>query len=109
VISYRVSRTDDSDRTPHSDRTATCGEDHDLSTVEAVERQAKPPYRVVTDALRERVQGGEWLPGEQLPTLRDLAEAYGVSVSTVRRALGILKDEGLITVTPGWGIFRAPT
>jgi DNA-binding GntR family transcriptional regulator len=28
-------------------------------------------------------------------------------VTTVRRALALLADAGLITVTPGWGVFRA--
>jgi DNA-binding GntR family transcriptional regulator len=50
---------------------------------------------------------GEWLPGEQLPPVRDLATAYGVSVTTVRKALAPLQADGLITVTPGWGVFRA--
>jgi DNA-binding GntR family transcriptional regulator len=72
-----------------------------------VARQAEPPYKLVSAALRERINAQEWLPGEQLPTLRELAGAYEVSVSTARRALRILSDEGLITVTPGWGIFRA--
>lgn len=69
-------------------------------------RKAVPPYRAVSAALRERVEAGEWLPGEQLPTVRTLAETYGVSVTTVRRALALLADDGLVTVTPGWGVFR---
>ncbi len=50
---------------------------------------------------------GEWLPGEQLPPVRDLATAYDVSVTTVRKALAPLQADGLITATPGWGVFRA--
>lgn len=106
MILCRVPRTHDRDRTLRTDRTATSEEDHDLPTVGTVERQAKPPYRVVSDALRERIEAGEWLPGEQLPTLAQLAEVYGVAVSTVRRAVRILSEEGLVTVTPGWGMFR---
>jgi DNA-binding GntR family transcriptional regulator len=70
-------------------------------------RSQQPPYRVVSAALRDRIDAGEWLPGEQLPTVRDVAAEYGVSVTTVRKALGILQADGLITVTPGWGVFRA--
>jgi len=70
-------------------------------------RSAVPPYRVVSAALRERVGNGEWLPGEQLPTVRQIADQYGVSVATARRALVILRDDALITVTPGWGVFRS--
>lgn len=70
-------------------------------------RQAQPPYRLVSSALRERIESGEWLPGEQLPTLRQIADHYKVGVSTARRAVGELVPAGLVIVTPGWGIFRA--
>jgi DNA-binding GntR family transcriptional regulator len=70
-------------------------------------RRADPPYRVVSAALRDRIRAGEWLPGEQLPTVRQLADAYGVSVTTIRKSLDLLQEERLITVTPGWGVFRA--
>jgi GntR family transcriptional regulator len=70
-------------------------------------RSSQPPYRLVSAALRERIDRGEWLPGEQLPTVRALADTYSVSVTTVRRALALLADDGLVTVTPGWGVFRA--
>lgn len=68
-------------------------------------RQAEPPYRLVSAALRERVESGEWLPGEQLPTVRAIADQYSVSLATARKALAVLADDGLITVTPGWGSF----
>ncbi len=68
-------------------------------------RQAEPPYRLVSAALRERVESGEWLPGEQLPTVRAIADQYSVSLATARKALSVLADDGLITVTPGWGSF----
>jgi DNA-binding GntR family transcriptional regulator len=70
-------------------------------------RQAQPPYRLVSAALRERVESGEWLPGEQLPAMREIAEQYGVSLNTARRALTVLRDAGLVVITPGWGVFRA--
>jgi DNA-binding GntR family transcriptional regulator len=68
-------------------------------------RQAEPPYRAVSSALRERIRAGEWLPGEQIPSVRKLAEQYGVSIGTARRAVAVLRDEGLVTVTPNWGAF----
>ena len=68
-------------------------------------RQAEPPYRLVSAALRERLESGEWLPGEQLPTVRAIADQYSVSLATARKALAVLADDGLIRVTPGWGSF----
>lgn len=55
--------------------------------------------------MRERVLGGEWLPGEQIPSVRQIAGEYGVSIGTARRALALLSDEGLVVVTPSWGAF----
>jgi DNA-binding GntR family transcriptional regulator len=68
-------------------------------------RRAEPPYRAISAALRERILAGEWLPGEQIPSVRQLGEEYGVSIGTARRALAVLRDEGLIVVTPSWGAF----
>jgi DNA-binding GntR family transcriptional regulator len=68
-------------------------------------RRAEPPYRAISAALRERIEAGEWLPGEQIPSVRQLAEEYGVAIGTARRALTVLRDEGLIVVTPSWGAF----
>lgn len=70
-------------------------------------RPAEPPYRTVSGALRDRIESGEWLPGEQLPSVRDLASQYRVSVTTIRKALAPLLADGLVAVTPGWGVFRA--
>lgn len=68
-------------------------------------RRAEPPYRAISAALRERILAGEWLPGEQIPSVRQLSEEFGVSIGTARRALVVLRDEGLIVVTPSWGAF----
>jgi GntR family transcriptional regulator len=45
------------------------------------------------------------LPGEHLPTVRAIADQYSVSLATARKALSVLAEDGLITVTPGWGSF----
>ena len=62
-----------------------------------------------TDAERneiwDRIEAGEWLPGEQIPSVRQIAAQYEVSIGTARRALVVLRDEGLIVVTPSWGAF----
>ena len=68
-------------------------------------RRAEPPYRAISSALRERIRAGEWLPGEQIPSVRQIGDEYGVSIGTARRAIGVLADEGLVVVTPSWGAF----
>lgn len=68
-------------------------------------RQSLPPYKAIAAALREKIEAGELLPGEQLPTVPTLTEEYGVTRNTVLRALRVLRDEGLIEVQQGWGTF----
>lgn len=70
-------------------------------------RGPRPPYLVVADALRERIDYGEWLPGEALPSVADLAETYEVSSSTAGRAVKVLVGEGKLTTVKGWGTFVA--
>jgi DNA-binding GntR family transcriptional regulator len=65
------------------------------------------PYLAVADALRERLDGGEWLPGEALPSISALAGEYRVSRSTVARAVKVLADEGRVTTIRSWGTFVA--
>jgi DNA-binding GntR family transcriptional regulator len=65
-----------------------------------------PSQRVIAD-LRRRIEAGEWQPGEQLPPVGALAEHYAVARRTVTKALRQLSDDGLLTVLPNWGTFRA--
>ena len=66
----------------------------------------RPSVRVLND-LRRRIEAGEWEPGAQLPTVRELAGYYKVSTRTIHRAYQTLAEEGLIVITPGWGTHRA--
>jgi len=55
----------------------------------------------VAAGVRNAISGGEYKPGDTLPTEADLADQYRVSRDTVRRALGKLTQQGLLT--PGRG------
>jgi GntR family transcriptional regulator len=70
-----------------------------------VPRGPRPPYLAVADALRERIDAGEWLPGEALPSVAALSAEYEVSTSTAGRAIRVLADEGRVTTVQGWGSF----
>jgi GntR family transcriptional regulator len=72
-----------------------------------VARQPLPPYLRVSADLREKIVSGEWLPGEQVPSLDDLSKTYEVSRTTARRAVQLLITEGLIETRPRWGTFVA--
>jgi GntR family transcriptional regulator len=63
-----------------------------------------PSERVAAD-LRRRIAAGEWQPGEQIPSVSQLATAYGVSRTTVQKAVRALVADGLVVTRHGWGVF----
>jgi GntR family transcriptional regulator len=65
----------------------------------------RPAYRQISDRLRADIASGARLPGSQLPSLRELSEAFDVAVETVKRALGDLRSEGLLVTRQGKGTF----
>jgi GntR family transcriptional regulator len=67
--------------------------------------QVRPLYLQVRDALLERIKDGRWKPGATLPSEIDLYRQLGVSLGTLRKALGVLESEQLIIREPGRGTF----
>jgi DNA-binding transcriptional MocR family regulator len=66
-----------------------------------------PKYLALSRALREAVRAGTLAEGSQLPTVRDLAWALGVTPGTVSRAYALATQEGLLAATVGRGTFVA--
>jgi GntR family transcriptional regulator len=64
-------------------------------------------YRAIADELRGRVESGELGAGRLLPSESELSRAHAVSRVTVRKALELLRDEGLIDARQGFGWFVA--
>jgi len=60
-------------------------------------REHGPLYRQLGDLLRKPIRDGVLRPGSPLPHEAELAMRFGVSMITVRQALGVLAAEGLIT------------
>jgi GntR family transcriptional regulator len=54
-------------------------------------------------AMKNNILLGDIKPGSRLPTINELNEEYGVSHATVRKALELLREEGLITKKRGVG------
>jgi DNA-binding GntR family transcriptional regulator len=71
-------------------------------------RQPQPPYLRIAADIRAKIEHGELRPGEQVSSVTELATQYEVSRATARRALDVLKDEGLTEGVPGWGTFTRP-
>src|SRR5262249_20975379 len=63
-------------------------------------RVPRPPVKAQALAaeLAPKIFNGDYPPESWLPSERELAEEYGADRSTIRRALGMLEAQGLITV-----------
>ena len=59
----------------------------------------------VRQAIRDRITSDEWRAGDQIPTIRQLCESFGVSHITVVHALDMLAREGLLIRRQGKGVF----
>jgi GntR family transcriptional regulator len=64
-------------------------------------------YQEIADELRPRLGSGELGPSRLLPSESELSHDYGASRVTVRRALELLRDEGLVDSRQGFGWFVA--
>jgi DNA-binding transcriptional regulator YhcF (GntR family) len=75
----------------------------------SIDRDAEVPIGVqLAWALRTHIQAGRLRAGQRLPGLREVAEATGVNVNTVRSVYQRLDREGLIDSQQGSGTFVAP-
>jgi GntR family transcriptional regulator len=68
-------------------------------------RSREPSYLQLAAALRERIESGEIPPEEALPSITYLVQETGLAVGTVRKAIKVLADEGLVVTVPGRGSF----
>lgn len=73
------------------------------------QRSPTPLYRQVYAFVRAAIETGKLKPGDGLPSEQGLADALGVSYDTVRKALQLLRDDGLIETATGIGSFVAET
>ena len=64
-----------------------------------------PIYLQIIYAIRLRVATGQLKPGEQLPTVRQLATELRLNPNTVARSYSLLDTEGVITTQRGQGTF----
>lgn len=60
-------------------------------------------YRQLADLLRDQITSGQIPPGDLLPFEGRLCQEHGVGRATVRRALQVLRLEGLVVTERGYG------
>ncbi len=64
-----------------------------------------PIYMQLVDRIKQMVVNGQLQPGQQLPTMRQLAADLRINYNTVGRAYIILDQEGIISTQQGRGTF----
>jgi len=75
---------------------------------EVLEREsAVPLYAQLERILHARITGGEWAPGQRIPSENELNRMFGLSRMTVRGVLTKLVGDGLLVRVPGKGTYVA--
>ncbi|GAA2208925.1 TetR/AcrR family transcriptional regulator C-terminal domain-containing protein [Nonomuraea monospora] len=67
-----------------------------------------PPYRRIVAELRTRILAGDLRPGERVPSIRQIAQRWGVAVATATKVVAALRDEGLVEAKVGAGTVVSP-
>lgn len=67
----------------------------------------EPIYRQLVEQVRRLVAGGQMAPGDELPSVREVAQALAVNPMTVSKAYGLLETEGLLARRRGLGMLVA--
>ena len=62
-------------------------------------------YRFLVDTIKEKIKNGEYEPGERMESENTLSDQFGYSRQTVRQALSVLEQEGLIEKRQGSGSY----
>ena len=65
------------------------------------EADARPLYLQIISQIREQVRDGRLKPGDELPSVRELADSLKINMHTVRSAYLKLRDQGIINLRLG--------
>ena len=65
------------------------------------ETDSRPIYSQLVAQIKEQIMSGALVPGEELPSVRELSASLGINLHTVHRAYQKLRDEGVIQLRLG--------
>ena len=68
-------------------------------------RDTRPIYIQILDGLKEQIATGVLLPGDKLPSVRELAASLAINSNTIQRSYKLLEMDGWIATMPGKGCF----
>jgi GntR family transcriptional regulator len=80
-----------------------------LEISKVYERSRVPLYIQVASVMRRRIETNQWVPGQKISTLVELEREFAVARVTIRQAIDILREEGLLRSQQGRGTFVAET
>jgi DNA-binding GntR family transcriptional regulator len=66
---------------------------------------ATAPYLQLAEILRGRIRNGDIPAGRRIPSQSELEQEFDLGRNTIKRAVEILKNEGLVETSPGRGLF----
>ncbi len=64
-----------------------------------------PPYQQIAEIVRRRIGAGQYRPDTRIPTESEIVEEFEVARSTARRAVAVLREEGLVYTVPNRGSY----
>ena len=62
-------------------------------------------YHSIFEELQQRIRRGDWLPGERMPSIAQLAKELQVGAGSIREALRSLQSIGLVKIEHGSGVY----
>jgi GntR family transcriptional regulator len=68
----------------------------------------EPAYAQLAKILRKQIAEGVYQPGHKIPSESSISKTYGVSPMTVRQAIGVLTEQGILERIQGSGTFVKP-
>ncbi|PWK90315.1 regulatory GntR family protein [Lentzea atacamensis] len=63
------------------------------------------PYQQVAAKIIAKIRAGELPPESKLPTIREMADEYGITTATVQRVIRSLTESGYAETVPGVAVF----
>jgi GntR family transcriptional regulator len=69
------------------------------------DRSRVPLYVQVASVMRQRIDTGFWMEGDKISTLEELEQEFAVARVTIRQAIELLREEGLLDAQQGRGTF----
>ncbi|MEU1729198.1 GntR family transcriptional regulator [Nonomuraea sp. NPDC005692] len=71
-------------------------------------QRPEPPYRAIVAEIRSWIDGGDLRPGDRVPSIRAIAQRWGVAIATATKVTAALREEGLVETKGGSGTVVSP-